>query len=150
MQNTAADNRDPDITLIIVFYSRDGTMNRRILIAAIAIACISIGSYVAYQQVSRLPYALEIDATKDTTDVGIQYRIRITNVGIYQLTGITVDLGANDIQNKSSLEPGETYYFYPDPETNISSVKVKTKEGIILESNYRSPAKVLGLPGAGR
>ena len=150
MQNTAVDNRDPDITLIIVFYSRDGTMNRRILIAAIAIACISIGGYIAYQQASRSPYALEIDATKDTTDVGIQYRIRITNVGIHQLTGITVDLGANDIQNKSSLEPGETYYFYPDPETNISSVKVKTKEGIILESNYRSPAKVLGLPGAGR
>ena len=125
-------------------------MRRQILGAAIAIACVSIVSYLAYQQASRSPYALEIDATKDTTDVGIQYRVRITNVGIHQLTGITVDLGANDIQNKSSLGPGETYYFYPDPETNISSVKVETKEGIILESNYRSPAKVLGLPGAGR
>jgi hypothetical protein len=125
-------------------------MDRRILIAAIATACISIGSYVAYQQATRAPYALEIDATKDTTDVGIQYRIRMTNVGLHQLTGITVDLGPNDIQNKSFLEPGETYYFYPDPETNISSVKVRTKEGVTIESDYRSPAKVLGLPGAGR
>jgi hypothetical protein len=125
-------------------------MHRRILTATIAAACLSIGGYLAYQQANRSPYALEIDATKDTTDVGIQYRIRMTNVGIHQLTGITVDLGANDIQNKSSLEPGETYYFYPDPETNISSVKVRTNEGITIESDYRSPAKVLGLPGSGR
>jgi hypothetical protein len=125
-------------------------MHRGILTAAIAVACVGIGGYLAYQQANRSPYALEIDATKDTTDVGIQYRIRMTNVGSQQLTGIIVELGANDIQNKSILEPGQTYYFYPDPETNISSVKVKTNEGITIESNYRSPAKVIGLPGAGR
>jgi hypothetical protein len=125
-------------------------MHRVILTAAIAIVCVGIGGYLVYQQANRSPYALEIDATKDTTDVGIQYRIRMTNVGSQQLTGIIVELGANDIQNKSILEPGQTYYFYPDPETNISSVKVKTNEGIKIESNYRSPAKVIGLPGAGR
>jgi hypothetical protein len=125
-------------------------MHRGILTAAIAVACVGIGGYLAYQQANRSPYALEIDATKDTTDVGIQYRIRMTNVGSQQLTGIIVELGANDIQNKSILEPGQTYYFYPNPETNISSVKVKTNEGITIESNYRSPAKVIGLPGAGR
>jgi hypothetical protein len=125
-------------------------MHRGILTAAIAVACVGIGGYLAYQQANRSPYALEIDATKDTTDVGIQYRIRMTNVGSQQLTGIIVELGANDIQNKSILEAGQTYYFYPDPETNISSVKVKTNEGIKIESNYRSPAKVIGLPGAGR
>jgi hypothetical protein len=125
-------------------------MHRGILTAAIAIVCVGIGGYLAYQQANRSPYALEIDATKDTTDVGIQYRIRMTNVGSQQLTGIIVELGANDIQNKSILEPGQTYYFYPNPETNISSVKVKTNEGITIESNYRSPAKVIGLPGAGR
>jgi hypothetical protein len=29
-------------------------------------------------------------------------------------------------------------------------VKVTTNEGINIESNFRSPNKVLGLPGAGR
>jgi hypothetical protein len=125
-------------------------MHRGILTVAIAAVCLSIGGYLAYQHANRSPYALEIDATKDTTDVGIQYRIRMTNVGTQQLTGIIVELGTNDIQNKSFLEPGQTYYFYPEPETNISSVKVKTNEGIAIDSNYRSPAKVLGLPGAGR
>ena len=107
-------------------------------------------SYIAYQQINKPPFALEADATKDTTDVGIQYRIRMTNVGTQQLTGIIVELGANDIQEKSFLEPGESYYFYPNPETEVSTVKVRTNEGIELESDYRSPIKVLGLPGAGR
>ncbi len=125
-------------------------MHRGIIAVAIAAGCVSIIGYLVYQQVNKLPYALEIDATKDTTDVGIQYRIRMTNVGTQQLTGIIVELGTNDIQNKSFLEPGQTYFFYPDPETSITSVKVKTNEGIMIESNYRSPTKVLGLPGSGR
>src|ERR671923_468268 len=125
-------------------------MHRGILTAAIAVACVGIGGYLAYQQANRSPYALEIDAIKDTTDVGIQYRIRMTNVGTQQLTEIIVELGTNDVQKKSFLEPGQSYYFYPEPDTNISTVKVRTNEGIVMESNYRSPTKVLGLPGAGR
>lgn len=124
-------------------------MHRAVLAAGVA-AAVAVAGYVAYQQINRPPYALEVDATKDTTDVGIQYRIRMTNVGTQQLTGIVVELGANDIQEKSFLDPGQSYYFYPDPETEVSTVKVRTNEGIELESDYRSPTKVLGLPGAGR
>lgn len=124
-------------------------MRRAVLFAGVAVA-IAFGGYIAYQQINRPPYALEVDAIKDVTDVGIQYRIRTTNVGTQQLTGIVVELGSNDIQEKSFLDPGQSYYFYPDPETEVSTVKVKTNEGIVLESDYRSPTKVLGLPGAGR
>lgn len=113
-------------------------------------AVIAFAGYLAYQQITRPPYALEVDAIRDTTDVGIQYRIRTTNVGTQQLTGIIVEMGANDIQEMSFLDPGQSYYFYPDPETRVSTVKVKTNEGIDLESDYRSPTKVLGLPGGGR
>jgi hypothetical protein len=124
-------------------------MHRAVLAAAI-VTGVAIAGYLAYQQANRSPYALEIDAIKDTTDVGIQYRIRMTNVGTQQLTEIIVELGTNDVQNKSFLEPGQSYYFYPEPDTNISTVKVRTNEGIVMESNYRSPTKVWGLPGAGR
>ena len=124
-------------------------MHRAVLAAGVA-AAVAVAGYIAYQQLNRPAYALEVDATKDTTDVGIQYRIRMTNVGTQQLTGIVVELGANDIQEKSFLDPGQSYYFYPDPETEVSTVKVRTNEGIELESDYRSPAKVIGLPGAGR
>jgi hypothetical protein len=50
----------------------------------------------------------------------------MTNVGTQQLTGIIVDLGTNDVQKKPFLEPGQSYYFYPEPGTNISAVKVRT------------------------
>jgi hypothetical protein len=119
------------------------------LAAGIA-AAVAAAGYFAYQEVNRPAYALEVDATKDTTDVGILYRIRMTNVGTQQLTGIVVELGANDVQGKDLLDPGQSYYFYPDPETQVSTVKVRTNEGIAIESDYRSPTKVLGLPGAGR
>jgi hypothetical protein len=105
---------------------------------------------VAYQQLTKPPYALEVDAIKDTTDIGIQYRIRVTNVGTEQLTGIKVVLGTNDVQGKPSLNPGESYFFYPDPETQVSIVQVTANEGISVKSDYRSPTKVLGLPGGGR
>lgn len=50
-----------------------------------------------------------MDPTKDTTDIsGIQYRIRLTNVGIKQLIEIVVDLGKNDVQRLSFLDPGQS------------------------------------------
>jgi hypothetical protein len=109
------------------------------------VAAIAFAGFVAYQHFSSSPYAFEVDAIMDTTHVGIQYRIRATNVGTQQLTGILVDLGINDVQEKSFLEPRQLYYFYPDPETRVSRVKVTTNEGIELESDYRSTIKVLGL-----
>ncbi|TLY09077.1 MAG: hypothetical protein E6K85_06885 [Thaumarchaeota archaeon] len=124
-------------------------MHRAVLVGGIATA-VAVAGYIAYQQINRPAFALEVDATKDTTDIGIMYRIRTTNVGTQQLTGIIVELGTNDIQEKSFLDPGQSYYFYPDPETQVSTVKVRTNEGIEIESDYRSPTKVLGLPGAGR
>jgi len=124
-------------------------MHRAVLVGGIATA-VAVAGYIAYQQINRPAFALEVDATKDTTDIGILYRIRTTNVGTQQLTGIIVELGTNDIQEKSFLDPGQSYYFYPDPETQVSTVKVRTNEGIEVESDYRSPTKVLGLPGAGR
>lgn len=118
--------------------------------AIVIAAAVAAAGYFTYQHFSRQPYALEVDAIVDTTDVGIQYRIRTTNVGTQQLTGIVVELGANDVQGMPFLDPGQSYYFYPEPETQVSTVKVRTNEGIVLESGYRSPTKVWGLPGAGR
>lgn len=124
-------------------------MHRAILATGIAITVV-VASYAVYQQINKAEYALEVDAMKDITDVGIQYRIRMTNIGTQQLTGIVVELGANDVQDKAFLDPGQSYYFYPEPETQVSTVKVRTNEGIEIESGYRSPTKVLGLPGSGR
>ena len=129
-------------------------MNRRYryyyLIIAVTIGAL-FSLYFYNTQINKPTFGLEVDPTKDITDIsGIQYRIRLTNVGLKQLTGISVDLGKNDTQHLSFLDPGQSYYFYPKPDTVVSAVRVVTNEGIHTQSEYRSPTKVLGLPGAGR
>ena len=120
------------------------------LIIAVAIGAL-LSLYFYNTQINKPTFGLEVDPTKDITDIsGIQYRIRLTNVGLKQLTGIIVDLGKNDTQHLSFLDPGQSYYFYPKPDTVVSAVRVATNEGIHTQSDYRSPTKVLGLPGAGR
>ena len=117
----------------------------------IAVSGVLFAFYFYNTQINKPKFGLEVDPTKDTTDIsGIQYRIRLTNVGIKQLTGIVVDLGKNDVQRLSLLDAGQTYYFYPKPDTLVRNVRVITNEGIHVQADYRSPTKVLGLPGAGR
>ena len=97
------------------------------------------------------PYSLEIDAIKDKTDIsGTMYRVKVTNTGTNPLTGLKANLGKGDIQYMDLLESGQSFFFYPKPDTNTSIVKVTTIEGIEKESNYRSPLKGIGLPGSGR
>ena len=118
------------------------------------IAAIILGGTVMYfynDYINRPMFALELDPTKDTTDIsGTQYRIRLTNIGQNVVTGILVNLGKDDLQNLSSLEPGQSYFFYPKPDTSPAMITVTTNEGLHIQGDYRSPTKVLGLPGAGR
>jgi hypothetical protein len=121
-----------------------------VLIGIIA-AAIAVTGYVAFGNFTRPEYALEVDATRDTTDIsGTQYRVRIANVGTERLTGITAELGAGDVQHLDSLEPGQNFYFYPAPDTPPATIRVTTNEGIEVVTDYRTPAKTIGLPGAGR
>ena len=117
----------------------------------VAVVGIILTFYFYATQINKPMFALEVDPTKDTTDIsGIQYRIRLTNIGSRQVTGIMVDLGKNDIQNLSFLDSGQSYFFYPKPDTMVNIVKVTANEGIHIQSDFRSPTKVLGLPGTGR
>lgn len=126
-------------------------MIKRYVYYIIIAAGISIVGYFCYAQFNRPTFGLEVDPTRDTTDIsGIMYRVRLTNVGLNELTGIVVNLGGTDIQNLTSLDSGQSYFFYPKPDTQVSKVEVSTNEGIFVQSDFRSPTKVLGLPGAGR
>jgi hypothetical protein len=126
-------------------------MKKRYIYCIALAAGILIALFFLYTQINRPTFALEVDPTRDTTDIsGIMYRIRLTNVGLNELTGIVVNLGGTDIQNLTSLDTGQSYFFYPKPDTAVNKVEVSTNEGIFVQSDFRSPTKVLGLPGAGR
>lgn len=74
-----------------------------------------LGGIVLYfynSYLNRPMFALELDPTKDTTDIsGTQNRIRLKNIGQEEVTGIVVNLGERDLQNLSSLLPGQSYFF---------------------------------------
>ncbi|MDW0284322.1 MAG: hypothetical protein QN785_03655 [Nitrososphaeraceae archaeon] len=125
---------------------------RKIYLYYILFGVILAGVLIFFiKQESKVPYALEVDATKDTTDIaGTYYRIRVNNVGINSLSNISVYLGKNDTQNLDALAPGQSFFFYPKPETNLEKISITAKEGINVTTDYRTPLKGIGLPGSGR
>nr|ACY24513.1 uncharacterized conserved protein [uncultured crenarchaeote 57a5] len=127
-------------------------MLRKIFLYYILFGAIFAGLLIYFiKQETKVPYALEVDATKDTTDMaGTYYRIRVNNVGINSLSNISVYLGKNDVQNLCTLAPGQSFFFYPKPETNLEKIIITAKEGINITTDYRTPLKGIGLPGSGR
>ena len=128
-------------------------MIRRIYLYYSLIGVIFVAAliFLFIKQESKVPYALEVDATKDTTDIaGTYYRVRVDNIGMYPLTSINVYLGKNDLQHLDSLASGESFFFYPKPDTKLETIKVTTKEGVNISTDYRTPLKGIGLPGSGR
>lgn len=127
-------------------------MMRKIYLYYILFGVILAGVLIFFiKQESKVPYALEVDATKDTTDIaGTYYRIRVNNVGINSLSNISVYLGKNDVQYLDNLAPGQSFFFYPKPDTELETINISTKEGINVTTDYRTPLKGIGLPGSGR
>jgi hypothetical protein len=128
-------------------------MMRRIYLyySLIGVIFVAALAFIIIKQESKVPYALEVDATKDTTDMaGTYYRVRVNNVGMYPLSGISVYLGKNDVQYLDDLAPGQSFFFYPKPDTEIETINITTKEGIHVTTDYRTPLKGIGLPGSGR
>ena len=60
-------------------------MNRRYIYYSIITVIVALFTYYFYTtQINKPKYGLEVDPTKDTTDIaGTQYRIRLTNNSIY-------------------------------------------------------------------
>jgi hypothetical protein len=117
----------------------------------VGVILVAVLIFLLIKQESKVPYALEVDATKDTTDIaGTYYRVRVNNIGMNPLTSINVYLGKNDIQHLDSLASGQSFFFYPKPDTKIETIIVTTKEGVSVTTDYRTPLKGIGLPGSGR
>ncbi|HEY7107842.1 MAG TPA: hypothetical protein VH415_00290 [Nitrososphaeraceae archaeon] len=127
-------------------------MNRQYLyMAGASVLAIMLLLYFMNQKINRSPFGLEVDATKDSTDMaGTYYRVRVTNVGTNIVSNISVYLGPNDVQHLNSLAPDQTWFFYPSPDTDVSIVEVNAENGINITTDFRSPLKGLGLPGSGR
>lgn len=119
--------------------------------ASAAVIGVFLIYYFMRPEINKVPYALDVDATKDTTDIaGTYYRVRVTNIGTNPVSNISVYLGRNDLQHLAMLGPDQTWFFYPRTDTNVSKVQIRAANGINITTDYRSPLKGLGLPGSGR
>ena len=119
--------------------------------ASAAVIGVFLIYYFISPEINNVPYALDVDATKDTTDIaGTYYRVKVTNIGTNPVSNISVYLGSNDIQHLATLGPDQTWFFYPRADTDVSKVQIRAANGINITTDYRSPLKGLGLPGSGR
>ena len=60
---------------------------------------------------NRPMFALELNPTKDTTDISVRNTESDLQMWVKnEVTGILVNLGEDDLQNLSSLKPGQSYF----------------------------------------
>ncbi len=121
--------------------------------AILAILIAIIGGIIIYSLVNTIPtrnYSLEIDALKDPESLHVNSRVVLKNSGIQPLNDINIIYDKNTKFNEkiSTIKPGETIILSPPSGASLNSVNIKTREGIDINKEFRSPIKLPGMIGS--
>jgi hypothetical protein len=117
------------------------------------ILIIIVGSIIIYNLVISIPtrnYSLDIDAIKDPESLFLNSRVILKNTGLLPLNDINI-IYDNNLKFKEKvniLKPGETIILSPPAGTVLKNLQVSSKEGIDLNRDFRSPAKLPGMIGS--
>jgi hypothetical protein len=117
------------------------------------ISIIIVGSIIIYNLVISIPtrnYSLDVDAIKDPESLFLNSRVILKNTGLLPLNDINI-IYDNNLKFKEKvniLKPGETIILSPPAGTVLKSLQVSSKEGIDLNRDFRSPAKLPGMIGS--
>jgi hypothetical protein len=117
------------------------------------ISIIIVGSIIIYNLVISIPtrnYSLDVDAIKDPESLFLNSRVILKNTGLLPLNDINV-IYDNNLKFKEKvniLKPGETIILSPPAGTVLKNLQVSSKEGIDLNRDFRSPAKLPGMIGS--
>lgn len=119
----------------------------------LAISITIIGAVIIYNLVNLIPtrnYSLEIDALKDPESLHVNSRVVLKNSGIQPLNDINIvyDRNANFNEKINTIKPGETIILSPPSGASLNSVNIKTREGIDINKEFRSPIKLPGMIGS--
>jgi hypothetical protein len=95
-------------------------------------------------------YSLEIDALKDPESLVVNSRVVLKNSGLQPLSdiGIVYDNNLKFNETISTIKPGETVILSPPAGTSLKTVHIKTKEGLDIIKEFRSPIKLPGMIGS--
>lgn len=95
-------------------------------------------------------YSLNVDAIKDPESLFVNSRVILKNTGLLALNDISI-VYDNNLKFKESvnvLKPGETIIISPPAGTPLNNLHVKSKEGIDMDKEFRSPMKMPGMIGS--
>ncbi|MER5175419.1 MAG: hypothetical protein ABJB76_09355 [Candidatus Nitrosocosmicus sp.] len=112
-----------------------------------------VGGIFIYNIVISIPtrnYSLEIDAIKDPESLLLNSRVILKNTGFLPLNNLNIiyDNNVKFTEKINTIKPGETIILSPPTGTALNNVQVKSKEGIDLNKEFRSPIKLPGMIGS--
>ncbi|HZH38802.1 MAG TPA: hypothetical protein VEX17_01930 [Bacillales bacterium] len=121
--------------------------------AILAVLITIIGGIIIYNIVNSFPsrsYSLEVDALKDPESLHVNSRVVLKNSGLQPLNDINVVYDKNIKFNEkiNTIKPGETIILSPPSGASLDSVNIKTREGIDINKEFRSPIKLPGMIGS--
>ncbi len=121
--------------------------------AILGILITIIGGIIIYNLINSIPtrnYSLEIDALKDPESLHVNSRVVLKNSGIQPLNDINIVYDRNVKFNEkiNTINPGETIILSPPSGALLNSVNIKTREGIDINKEFRSPIKLPGMIGS--
>jgi hypothetical protein len=95
-------------------------------------------------------YSLNIDPIKDPESLFVNSRVVLKNTGLLSLNNISIvyDNNLKYKENINIIKPGETIILSPPTGTSLNNVHVKSKEGIDIQKEFRSPMKIPGMMGS--
>jgi hypothetical protein len=95
-------------------------------------------------------YSLEIDALKDPESLLVNSRVVLKNSGLQPLSVINIVYDNNPKFNETinTIKPGETIILSPPAGTPLKTAHVKTKEGLDVSKEFRTPIKMPGMIGS--
>ncbi|MBA3978371.1 MAG: hypothetical protein H0X50_09315 [Nitrosopumilus sp.] len=121
--------------------------------AILTFLIIIVGGVIVYNLIISIPtrnYSLEIDALKDPESLLVNSRVVLKNSGTQPLNDIIVVYDNNVKYNEkiNKIKPGETIILSPPSGASLNNVNIKTKEGIDINKEFRSPIKLPGMIGS--
>lgn len=95
-------------------------------------------------------YSLDVDPIKDPESLFVNSRVILKNTGLLALNNISIvyDNNLKFKENVNVLKPGETIIISPPAGTPLNNLHVKSKEGIDMDKEFRSPVKMPGMIGS--
>lgn len=95
-------------------------------------------------------YSLDVDPIKDPESLFVNSRVILKNTGLLALNDISIvyDNNLKFKENVNILKPGETIIISPPAGTPLNNLHVKSKEGIDMDKEFRSPMKMPGMIGS--